>query len=124
MGRKIYPGRKNHHFGSRKYTYQRIAYHNLSRIHLTQMHKYRSRQSSIAAVETSKPLLEPVPLERGQAPPTRFQVNRPARNSQPSLQEFTVEAEYRIYTAGYPTSPQTNIMKFWEVRSMSLQLAG
>lgn len=118
MGREIHPKFKKHNFGSCKYTYQLIVCH--TKTYLTQMRQYRTQMSSTRATERSKSPVHPVPPARGQVPPTRFQFKRPTYEPKTSLQEFTVDAEYRMYVSGHLTSPSTGIMTFWEVRFMLL----
>ena len=94
-----------------------IVYH--TKTYPMQMHDYH-RKLSTPAIERSKSAVHPVPPMRGQALPTRFQVKRPAYETKSSLQEFTVDAEYRMYASGHLTSHSTEILKFWEVRFMFL----
>src|SRR6266704_4679473 len=97
MGREIHPKFKSHHFASRKYMYQLIMYH--TKTYLMQMHDYRTRNLSTPAIESSKSAVHSVPSMRGQVPPMRFQVKRPTHEPKTSLQEFTIDAEYRMYAS-------------------------
>jgi hypothetical protein len=84
------------------------------------MRHYRRQNLSAPVIEVSNSPVHPVPRPGGKAPPTRFKVERSAYESKSSLQEFTVEAEYRKYASGDLSSNQTDILKFWEVRFMLL----
>jgi hypothetical protein len=120
MGDRIYPEREEHHYGSCKY---HLFPHRVPQTYLAQMRRYRRRNSSTPVVEVSNnsnPPVQPVPHPGGRAPPTRFKVERSAYESKSSLQEFTVEAEYRKYASGDLSSNKTDILKFWEVRPMLL----
>src|SRR6266704_2195462 len=117
MGRKIHPKFKSYHFASRKYTYQLIVYY--TKTYLMQMHDYCTRNSSTPAIESSKSTVHSVPSMRGQVPPMRFQVKHPTHETKTSLQEFTIDAEYWMYTSGH-LNKNTDILKFWEVRFMFL----
>ena len=97
-----------------------IVDYNLSQIYLVQMHQYHCRDPSLPSIEVPKSPARPVQCSGHQAPPTRFQVNFSTYESGPSLQESTVEAEYRKYVSGSLSSYKTDILKFWEVRFMLL----
>jgi len=87
--------------------------------YLAQMDDYRLRNPSLLLpiTEISDRL---VSHSEGRAPPTRFKVQRSAYANKSSLQEFTVDAEFRKYASGDLTSHQSSMLKFWEVRLMFL----
>ena len=117
MGNLIYPGLKEHHFEPCKC---HLSLHRVSQTYLAQMRRYRRQNSSAPVIEVSNSPVHPVPRPGGKAPPTRFKVARSAYENKSSRQEFTVEAEYRKYASGDLSSDKTDILKFWEVRSILL----
>jgi hypothetical protein len=60
----------------------------------------------------------PVPsASKEQLPPTRFTIEHSTYAKRASPQTFTIEAEYQRYICGELSSPQTEILQYWEVRS-------
>lgn len=83
------------------------------------MRQYRHRGLSMPVTEMSNSPVHPVPCPRDEAPPTRFKVKRSAYERKTSVQEFTVEVEYRKYALDN-LSHNTDTLKYWEVRFMLL----
>ena len=83
------------------------------------MHDYRRRGISIPAVKASKSRVHPVPDPEDEDPPSRFIIKHSAYARKTSVQEFTVETEYRKYVSGNLTE-DTDILKYWEVRFILL----
>ena len=91
----------------------------VSQTYPAQMRRYRPQGSAMPVVEVPN---SPVPCPGGRAPPTRFKVKRPTYERNSSAQEVTVEAEYQKYVSGGLSSSKTDILKFWEVRHILLEL--
>jgi len=83
---------------------------------------YHPRGLAMPVIEVPNSPVRPVPHPGGRAPPMRFKVKRPAYKCNSSVQEVTVEAEYQKYVSGGLSLSKTNILKFWEVRLMLLEL--
>ena len=86
------------------------------------MRRYRHQISPTPVLEVSNSPVHPVPHPGGRAPPTRFKVEHSAYKSKSSLQAFTAKAEYRKYALGDLSSDKVDILKFWEVRLMFLDI--
>ena len=85
------------------------------------MNRYYLRNPSLLPItEVSDPLIT---RSGGWAPPARFVLQHSHANKH-SLQDFTIDAEFRKYASGDLISHQSNILKFWEVRLMLLSLDG
>ena len=95
-------------------------YHYIPPFHpsLAQMRQYRAKRSSTPATVVSDCPVQPTPPARGKPLPTRFKIDRSIYQKKAVPQEFTVDAEYRKYALGEISSEETDILRFWEVRSL------
>ena len=119
MGNIVYSELEEYHFKTCKY---HILAHHIIQTYLAQMRRYHRQNSSTPVLKVSNSPVHPVPHPGGRAPPTRFKVERSAYESKTLLQEFTVEAEYRKYASGDLSFDKTDILRFWEVRLMFLDI--
>jgi len=87
-----------------------------------QMCQYCPWGSAMPIIEVSNFPVYPVPHPGGQASPTQFKVKHPTYEYNSSVQEVTVKAEYQKYVSGGLSSSKTDILKFWKVRLMLLEL--
>ena len=86
------------------------------------MRRYCPRGSAMPVIEVPNSPVFPVSHPGGRAPPMRFKVKCPAYKCNSLVQEVTVEAEYQKYVSGGLSSSKTDILKFWEVRLILLEL--
>ena len=90
-----------------------------SQLSVAQMTRYHDKKLSTAATTAPSNPVRPAPVARYEASPTRFTVEHSAfakRLSHP----LTVDAEFRKYAMGDISSPETNILRFWEVSHSDL----
>ena len=97
-----------------------MIYHYIPPFHpsLAQMCQYRAKRSLTPATMVSDCPVQPTPPARGKPLPTWFKIDHSVYQKEAMPQEFTVDAEYRKYALGEISSEETNILRFWEVRSL------
>ena len=59
---------------------------------------------------------QPASVAGARPHPTRFRVEQPTLTKKPSPQALSVEVEYRRYISSGTSSPDTDVLWFWEVR--------
>jgi len=61
---------------------------------------------------------QPIPVARSQLPSKQFKVKNSIYEKKVSPQGSTVECKFKKYASGMLSSDETNILQFWEVRSL------
>jgi len=85
------------------------------------MHQYRKEQKSLIPGAVASISHVSPPKHEVNLPPTRFKVHHSAYERSVPSKTFTVETEYQRYTSAELSSPEMDILRFWEVSS-SLKL--
>jgi hypothetical protein len=84
------------------------------------MRRYHGQKQSISPTAARNLPVQPAPVAGGRPPPTRFKVERSIYEKKAPPQAYTVEAEFRKYVSSETSSEETDILRFWEVRSLPL----
>jgi hypothetical protein len=81
------------------------------------MHQYRNQKLSMSkATITDSPVQDDL-VPAVELAPTRFKVQDSVYKKKSTHNAFSVDVEFQKYILGSISSEETNILRFWEVRS-------